>query len=158
LLIKTGKLASDNFIINKDKLRYKLESGRNYGIEYKKECIDCIESGFNDYMQEVIKDVVSVFQMTCDNDDFFKDKKKTFDFYEEGELAHKGDKPNDYYWVDSGRPMEDFSKNLQGSVRSDREYQRQIDGQQFAAPTGRPSLATTESIFLQKNFLDELLP
>jgi hypothetical protein len=109
-------------------------------------------------MQEVIKDVVSVFQMTCDNDDFFKDKKKTFDFYEEGELAHKGDKPNHYHWVDSGKPMDDFSKNLQGSVRSDREYQRQIDGQQFAVPTGPPSLATKESIFLKKIILDQLLP
>lgn len=139
-------------------MRYRLESGRNYGIEYKKECIDCIESGFNDYMQEVIKDVVSVFQMTCDNDDFFKDKKKTFDFYEEGEVAHKGDKPNDYKWVDSGSPLDDLTRNLQKGMRAGREYQRQIDERQFAAPTGRPSLAAKESIFLETKILDQGLP
>jgi hypothetical protein len=135
-----------------------LESGRNYGIEYKKECIDCIESGFNDYMQEVIKDVVSVFQMTCDNDDFFKDKKKTFDFYEEGEVVGRGGEAKGYRWVDSGRALDDFCRGLEGGVRVGGECQRQIDEWKFAVPKGRPSLAAKESILLETNILDQGLP
>lgn len=112
---------------------------KHYGVEYKKECIDVIESGFNDYMQEVIKDVVSVFQMANSNDEYFKDKKKTYDFYLNAEEPVKDEKLQDYYWVDSSSPMDEFAKNEAKKEKIHEAYQKQIETQQFTVPTMPPS-------------------